>query len=241
MIELNLLPAVKLEYLKAERSRRMVLTICFVVTAASVAILVLLFIAEFAQKSILHGLNNKVSTLTQTLEQKPDINEVLTVQNQLNSLTGLHAAKPAADRLFSTYLDEVTPSAVSINNFQIDFNMHTISISGNADSIKTINQYVDTLKLTTYTYVGNTTPSPAFSNVVLSSFSTGQSSGGTTNPAQAAAYSITLSYDPTIFGITNTIALSVPNITTTRSELTQPDDLFKTAPSASTSTTSGGQ
>ena len=70
-----------------------------------------------------------------------------------------------------------------------------------------------------------------------SSFSTAQSTA--TNPAQAASYTITLSFDPTIFDITKTVTLSVPSITTTRSELNQPGDLFESAPSSTS--TAGGQ
>jgi Tfp pilus assembly protein PilN len=233
MIELNLLPDVKLDYLRAERSRRLVLSVSVLVAGVAIAILVLLLLVDVAQRKHLSDLTHDITSESQTLEDKPDITKILTVQNQLESLTNLHSQKPAASLLFTKYLDEITPGNVSIDNLQIDFNAHTITISGNADSLKTVNQYVDTLKFTNYTTSDNNTSTAAFSDVVLASF--GINNGGT-SANQAASYTVNLSYDPTIFDITNNVTLSVPNITTTRSELEQPGNLFKAAPSSS-----GGQ
>lgn len=230
MIELNLLPDIKLEYLKSERQRRLVLTLSILITAAAVLILVLLLLVDFAQKKHLSDINSDISSETSTLENKPDISKILTVQNQLESLTALHAAKPQASLLLTNYLDEVTPTNVAINDLQIDFNAHTMTITGTADSIATINKYVDTLKFATYTTTDDSTATNAFTDVVLSDFST---TGG--NIAKPASYTINLSFDPTIFDITKSVSLKVPSQVTTRSEIAQPGDLFQansTKPSA---------
>jgi hypothetical protein len=237
MIQLNLLPDVKLDYIKAERTRRLVLSVSFIVTAVAVVLLVLVLSVDLAQKKHLSDLNRDITSESSTLENKPQIAKILTVQNQLESLTALHAAKPAASRLLDTYLDEVTPTSVAINSFNIDFTQQTATITGTADSLTTINQYVDTLKFTTYTSNTVTTATNAFSNVVLSSFGLNSDS---TDPSQAASYTITLSYDKNIFDTTQTVTLSVPHLVTTRSEIDQPGDLFKAAPATSSSTTSGG-
>lgn len=44
MIEFNLLPAVKQEYIKVQRSKRMVITIALIVGAIAIAIFVVLFV-----------------------------------------------------------------------------------------------------------------------------------------------------------------------------------------------------
>ena len=241
MVQLNLLPDVKLEYIKAKRIRRLVLSISMLVTAVAVAILVLVLIYDIGQKTYLNNLNNKINTETRTLQQKPDINKILTVQNQLESLTTLHDQEPQVSLLFSAYLNQITPASVSINNFNIDFTQNTIAISGNADSIATINKFVDTLKFTTYTTKDNNNPSNAFSNVVLTAFGVNSS---TKDPNQAASYTINFNFDATIFDATKNAMLNVPNIITTRSSIEQPGDLFKSSPtsnsSTSNSTTGGG-
>ncbi|HVX23949.1 MAG TPA: hypothetical protein VG992_01240 [Candidatus Saccharimonadales bacterium] len=220
MIQFNLLPDVKLAYLKAERSRRLVMSISAAVTAAALILLLLLFSINQLQKKHLADLNRDITTESKKLEQEPQLNKILTVQNQLESLTNMHNTKPAAKRLF-TYLNQVTPSKVDISSFNVDFTQHTVTITGTADTLTTVDLYVDTLKFTTYS-ADNSSQQKAFSSVVLSSFdlSSKQNSG------QQANYTITFAYNPEIFDITKTVNLVVPNKVTTRSEVDQPTDLF---------------
>ena len=224
MIQFNLLPDVKLEYIKAQRDKRLVLSAAIIISIASVALLVLLLSVDALQKKHLSDLGNDIKTESSTLQGKPDINTILTVQNQLESLTNLHNGKPAVSRLF-TYLNQVTPANVAISNFTIDFTQNTVTVTGTAKALSDVSQYVDTLKLTTYTTGSNTNGTKAFSNVVLSSFSLNTGSQANTQPAN---YTITFTYDKPIFDITQSVALAVPTITT-RAQLQAPTDLF-TAP-----------
>lgn len=233
MTQLNLLPDVKLEYLKAQRSRRLVLAISVIVTIASLALLILLLSVDGLQKKHLSDLNRDIASESSKLQAEPQIGKILTVQNQLESLTALHASKPAATRLFD-YLNEVTPVQVSINNFTIDFTNDTITVTGSTDALSSVNKYIDTLKYTTYGSDNQSGNKPAFSNVVLSSFGL---NSGSTDSSQAANYTVTLAYDKNIFDITQKINLIVPNLTTTRLNLQQPTDLFK---ASSGSTPAGG-
>ncbi|HVV25463.1 MAG TPA: PilN domain-containing protein [Candidatus Saccharimonadales bacterium] len=240
MIQLNLLPDIKLAYIKAERTRRLVLSASFLVAGVAIVILLLLLSVDGLQKKHLSDLNKDINSESSKLQNEPQINKILTVQNQLNSLTNLHSQEPAASRLFD-YLNEVTPTSVSISDFTIDFTQQTATITGTSDNLAHVNQYVDTLKSTTYTSDNNPSGQPAFSNIVLSSFSLSSGSGAGTS--QSASYSITLSYDTTIFDITQNVKLTVPSITTTYLSANDPNDLFKAAPSPSptSSTTNGGQ
>ncbi|HTB48997.1 MAG TPA: PilN domain-containing protein [Verrucomicrobiae bacterium] len=231
MIQLNLLPDVKLEYIKAQRGRRLALSIALIVSGVSIVLLVLLLSIDGLQKKHLNDLNRDIASESSQLQSEPQIGKILTVQNQLESLTALHAAKPAASRLFDSYLNELTPAQVSISSFNIDFTKQTMTITGTADALSSVNQYVDTLKYTTYTSGDSSTAKPAFSNVVLSNFGLNT---GTKDTTQAATYTITLAYDPNIFDITQSVNLSVPHLVTTRSELDQPTDLFKAPPVTAT-------
>lgn len=225
-MQLNLLPAVKMEYIKAQRARRLVLTMSVLVTVASVALLLLLLSVEGLQKKHLNDLSKDIASESSKLQHEPQIDKMLTVQNQLGSLTGLHASEPSAAQVFN-YLNQVTPANVSITDFNIDFTKQTAIITGTSSNLANVNQYVDTLKHASFTTSGNSTSQPAFSNVVLTSFSLNTDSG---NAGQAANYTISLSYDRTIFDVTKNVKLSVPNVTTTRLDVTQPTDLFQAAP-----------
>ncbi|HSX46321.1 MAG TPA: PilN domain-containing protein [Candidatus Saccharimonadia bacterium] len=224
-----------MQYIKAQRQRRLFLTVSVLVSAAAIAILVLMLLVDVAQKKHLSDLTKDIKSESSKLENEPQISKILTVQNQLSSLTDMHATKPAASNLFD-YLNQVTPASVSISSFNIDFTQSTVTITGTSDALSSVNTYVDTLKFTTYTTDASSTPSKAFSNIVLSSFGLNAQNGGAQSP-QAASYTINLSYDDPIFDITKNVKLSVPSETTTRSALAQPTDLFQSAPSSS----GGGQ
>lgn len=216
MIELNLLPDVKLEYLRAQRSRRVVTVASVLVACGSLLLMLSLLSVNQIQKKHLSDLSKDIDSSSRKLQAQPEISKILTVQNQLQSMDGLHDAKPAASRLFD-YLYQVTPASITISGVNTDFTTNTMTINGGADALSTVNKYVDTLKFTEYT-VDKGEKTKAFSSVVLSSFSSD------------ATYSITLTYDPTIFDTTKTVKLVVPEIVTTRPHLEHPSDLFTGAP-----------
>lgn len=224
MIQFNLLPDVKLQYLKAARTRRLIMSISVLASAAALVVLALLLLdVEVAQKHHLSTLNANIKQSDSKIQQIPQLNKILTVQNQLDSLDSLHAGKPAATRLFD-YLTQTTPTNADINNMTTDFTAQSVTITGTADALSTVNEFVDTLKFTTYQAVdsqGNKQSDKAFSNVVLTSF--GRSDTKVT-------YTISLSYAPPIFDITQDAKLVVPKLVTTRSELDHPNALFTPAP-----------
>lgn len=237
MTQLNLLPDVKLEYIKAQRSRRMAVSISFLACVGTIGLLILLLAASGLQKKHLNDLSQDIKTDSTKLQKKPEIAKILTVQNQLGSLTALHSEKPAASRLFD-YLNEVTPPQVSITSFKVDFTEQTSTITGTSESLSSVNKYIDTLKFTTYKVKGGSSGTKAFSNVVLTNF--GLSSNLKQANGQPANYTITLGYDKNIFDITQNVSLSVPSLNTTRSALAQPkEDLFQ-APATPAKTTKEG-
>jgi hypothetical protein len=230
MIELNLLPDVKQEYLRTQRIKRLSILVSLIISAAAITILVMLVVAEGWQKHTLGNINKDVSSKTTTLKNEAQINSILTVQNQLQSVNGLHDSKPATTRLFD-YLNELTPLPASINTLKVDFALHTISITGDADALSTVNQYIDTLKFTKYDTGQHTVNKPAFSDVVLSSFQYDT----TTSPP--ASFTIEANFDPIIFYITKNVALVIPSTITTRANLEHPKPLFVQNPSQQSGTT----
>ncbi len=196
------------------------------VSITSIVLLLLLIAANGLQRKHLNDLSRDITSESSKLKKEPQIGRILTVQNQLESLTALHAAKPATSHLFD-YLNQVTPTTVAISKFNIDFALQTATITGSSDALSSVNKYVDTLKFTTYNLgdsSSSTTTNKAFSNVVLTSFGL---TTQTTSDGRPATYTITLAYDRAIFDITETVKLSVPNLTTTRSERESPTDLFQ--------------
>lgn len=216
-IQFNLLPDIKIQYLKTKRQQRVVILLSMFTTIISVSLLAILLTVVFGvQKKTIGDLNRDIGSKSKKLESTTDLDKILTVQSQLVSLTGLHDSKVVASRIY-TYLPQITPVNVSVSKFSADFTSSTLSVAGNANNITAVNTYVDTLKFAKYTADGKSAELPVFSNVVLSGFSVTTAS---------SSYSISMNFDPVIFSEKHTIALTIPNTVTTRSVTDQPS-LFK--------------
>lgn len=223
MIQFNLLPDVKQQYIKTARLKRTVIVVSFLVAATSLFIFVMLFLSVYVfQRAHMKNLSNDIQAKTSELKAIPDLNKVLTIQNQLKALPELHGKKPVTSRLFG-YLNKLTPNQVTISNVSVDFLENTMSITGTADSLSTINKFVDTLKFSTFTDKSdsNNESKKIFNDVVLSSFSRSE---------KEATYTITMKFDPEIFDSSKNVEVTVPSITSSRSETEKPSELFKALP-----------
>lgn len=224
MIQLNLLPKVKLDYMKAKAAKRVTLTVASVVTASAVGITLLLFFyIGIVQAKYSRDLTKDINQEIQKLRDVKDLDKVLTIQNQLNSLDSLHNQKPVATRLFS-FLYKITPDKFTYDETTVDFDTQAMSFKGSADSLASVNKFVDTLKFTDYKTKDDRT-NKAFSKVVLTSFTVNQ---GEKNTDKQVTYQIDLQFDPVIFQSDNEVELVVPSKITTRSETEKPD-LFEPA------------
>ncbi|MFO0881878.1 MAG: PilN domain-containing protein [Candidatus Saccharimonadales bacterium] len=219
MIQLNLLPDVKVKYIKAQRSKRMILLSAIVISGVSLGILVIVGSVVYgAQKVQLSYYDREIKKNSETLNKVSDLDKILTVQNQLNTLEGLHNNKPVTTRLFE-FLPQITPNDVQISSLNLNFADPTMQFTGGAKTLESVNKFADTLKFTKFTVDDSTDQKPAFSEVVLVNF---------TRKDGQATYTITLKYNPEIFNSSNKkVTLVVPKITSTRSQTEQPTDLFK--------------
>jgi Tfp pilus assembly protein PilN len=229
-IQFNLLPDVKLEYIKTRRTKQMVVSVSIVASIiAFVIFLFLIFTVDVFQKKNTSDLSKDIKKYSSQLQAIPDLNKILTIQGQLATLPSLHDQKLVSSRTFA-YLQQITPSTATISDVKIDYTADTINITGAAPSLDIVNTYTDTMKFTTYsTKDKSVVKQPAFKNVVLSSFA---------RNSDAATFTVTASFDPIIFSNTEEPALTVPNIQSTRSSVDQPSTLFKQN-TTTTSTTSG--
>ena len=224
MIQFNLLPDVKLEYIKARQSKRLVMISSAIVTGVSIGLVVVLFLGvNVVQKNHLSNLASDIERDSQKLEEEKDLDKILTVQNQLNSLNDLHAKKPAVERL-SPYLTKIVPKRVSISLLEVDFSQNTMSFEGSSTALRDVNQFIDTMKFTEITVDEET--KKAFSSVVLASFDRNDGENRLDNP-RPAKYTITLQFDPIIFDNVSDVKFKVPDTITTQSAIQKPDDIFQ--------------
>jgi Tfp pilus assembly protein PilN len=219
MIQFNLLPDIKVQYLRAKHQKHLVMVASTLTIIVCVALMAVLAGVVFGvQKKSINDLTKDIDSAETELSETDDLTKILTVQNQLGALTGLHDEKPVANRVFG-YMTQATPLNASISRLNTDFTGQTMTISGSADTLETVNTFVDSLKFTTYhTANDEETETMAFSEVVLSAF--GRDSTG-------ATYTITFKFDPLIFSEQEEITLTVPERITTRSTTEQPSALFE--------------
>jgi peroxiredoxin family protein len=218
MIQFNLLPDVKQNFIKARRQKRMVMVISVISAATALGILVMVFmVVNFVQKTHLNNLNKDIVKYNKQLQQTQDLAKILTIQNQLNSLPALHDEKAITSRI-ALYATQVTPAQANIGKLNLDLSTSTLVVSGEADTLNTINKYADTLKFTTFETADKSKTGPAFSEVVLTNFTVGD---------DATAYELHMKFDPTIFDNEQEVALTVPKIISTRSETEKPAALFQ--------------
>jgi len=215
MIQFNLLPDVKIQYIKAQRSKKMVLLIASLSSAGLLGITLLIALHVYvAQKVQLSNVDKSIKNYSNELKNTPEVDKILTVQNQLNTLVDLHEKKPVTSRIYD-YVPKLTPQNVKIGSLGIDYATNKVTISGTADSLQNVNKYVDTFKFTTYKSDVVTDELPAFKSVVLSSFSKDE---------KGASYTITADFDPLLFDGTKKITLIIPKKYTTRSITEQPNE-----------------
>jgi Tfp pilus assembly protein PilN len=230
MIQFNLLPDVKLEYMRAKRLKTILTLISVLVASFSLVIVMILLAVTFAQKNNIKELDEDIATAAKTVQETKNLNRILTVQNQLQSLSDVHSKKPAATRLFD-YLSKTTPVGVTLSSTKVDLVSYTISFTGQSPDLLSINRYVDILKFTTFTegpIEGETAEAaeakPAFTQVVLSGFATGK---------EETTFQINVNYSPEIFDNQKQITLIIPKGITTRSQQNfqqNTDVLFKEDP-----------
>lgn len=224
-LQFNLLPDIKLEYLKTQRMRNKLVSISFLAGAVAVVIfLMMLATVHVAQKKQLDDAQKQVNNASSELQKINGLSQLLTVENQLKSLVSLHQSKHISSRIFG-YLPVITPTNVSIGRVSLDLKSNTMTIDGTTDSQRSVNTFVDTLKFTTYTTETGSTEKQAFPTVIESSF------GLTPN---SASYTLNVTFDPILFsnsvtdsnGKPITPSLKVPNLTTTRSVINDPSNLL---------------
>lgn len=101
MIEVNLIPDVKQELLKAQKARRFVIAISIFVGVGMVAVVGILASYTFGVQSIQSAnLDNNIEEQSKKIKEVEDLSKVLTIQNQLSKISDIHANKNINSRVF---------------------------------------------------------------------------------------------------------------------------------------------
>jgi len=132
MIEINLIPDVKQEFLRAQRMRNTAVSFSIIIGLASAGVVVLLGVLLGAQ--LVHETIQKNSIVREfdNLKKVNGISDLLTLQSQLGSVSSLNESRSMTSRAFDT-LVAITPAGqneIKISNVTISPTNTTMTIEG---------------------------------------------------------------------------------------------------------------
>lgn len=215
MIQVNLIPDLKAEFLSAQRTKRFVMGIAFLISGAFIGLVVLMYLyVNVWQREHTNNLNADIQTLTAEYQGNTDLDKVVTVQKQLATLPELHLQKPLISRLV-TYLSIITPKGPEYSSVELNFETMTIELIGSAQSTPQVNKLANTVKNAIY-FVGNDKENELlpFSGVVLNTIA---------NDEDRVNFNMQFLFEPAIFNNHEKIELRIPEIDSTNSEVNRPE------------------
>lgn len=232
MIEINLIPDIKQDYLKAKRARTVVASGAILVGIVSVAIVVLLSVYLFGVQTLRSSIaDGEIDKKSNQLKAIPDLGNMLTIQNQLSNLTDLHKNKNIDSRLIAL-LQEVNPAdpnQVIYSQVSVDTEEGTIHIEGQADNaFVAADAFKKTIQATKFQFRENgegdseTRPVALDGEVIIANQSYGENAAG----KKVLRFSIDFSYDKALF------ASSSENVVITRPDRQNATDSFKHLPAS---------
>ena len=253
MIQLNLLPDVKKQLLHAQMQRNLVISICIIITIVAGSVILIL-------GGIMGGQAIQKSNLTQSIADSQDaitkkqsdsqLDEYLTVQNQLSKISSLKNQQLDYSRVFD-YLKQLNPAApnsVSLSSVKLaapgvssdasttESTGVTVEMQGETTNYSSLNVFKITLSLAKFSYApkkgANIETKSLFSSVTVTSSALTD---------DKLSFSIIAVFDVAVFSSDSVdIKLDIPNETTSDSDRNSPSNIFSSESTSSSSTSTEG-
>lgn len=221
MIELNLLPDVKQEFVRTERLKKAIVSLMILVCFVAGGVVIFFAVIVYAVQPGLQLLvDNQIKDSNSQLADNKNLIRDLTIQNQLATLPELHDSKVVYDRLFEylRVLNPENPSDVVFSKASIDSSTNTLNVDATTSNYLAVAVFRDTVKNAKITYIDPATKEkqtvPLFSEVTLSDIGIAKDKDG----QQIANFKAALVYEPSAFAWNiATPTVTVPNEKTTPS------------------------
>ncbi len=156
MIEINLIPDVKLELLKARRQRRMVISAAILTSIVAGAVVVLMALYAFGVQTVADTLaTGSIDSESKKLSKVKDLSKTLTIQNQLEQLSRSQSDKNITSRLFDIISVTVPEgkNAVTIKRLAFKAEDSIIDIEAEAtNGYEALEVFKKTIGQTTFQY-----------------------------------------------------------------------------------------
>lgn len=233
MIEVNLIPDVKMELIKAKHARARVVSICIIICVIAFGAVAALSVYIFGVQTVRSVLaDNEINSQYQKLSKVDDLSKILTIQNQLSKISDLNDNKKMYSRLFSVLetIIPASPNQVQVSSLNVDANAKTLTIEGQAANgyaaLETFKKMISGAKVK-YTDSDNKQQTVNLaSNISTSDTSYGEDSSGN----KVLRFTLTFDYAEELFASTsdNVSTVITTNGNVTDSYLGVPTSIFTT-------------
>lgn len=197
MIEINLLPGVKKEFLKAQQMKHAVVVGSILISVLAVTVLVLLFAyVQIVQPQHQKNIQTDIDSGIKDLKAKDNAVKIVTVQGALEQIPGLQDKKMITSNIFAD-ITAFTPKSVSYSNIKLDVTAGTLVLQGTASNFEQANVLANNLKSAKFEYTqddSKQTKTP-FSNVIFDGLSQSQQ----TQDGKSVSFQLTFTVDPILF------------------------------------------
>lgn len=204
MIEINLIPDVKQELIKARMVRSAVVSGAIVATIIALSIVAVLAIYVFGIQTVRNAVaDGSIKDGGTKLADVKDLSKILTIQNQLTKINALNDAKPIDSRSFDM-LQAITPPApnqVQVSNLTIDTVTQTIKLDGQTPSYPSLEAFKKTIAAANVRYKdisGAQIDTPLASDLSLTNVSYGEDASG----AKVLRFTVSFTYATEFFAST---------------------------------------
>lgn len=157
MIEINLLPDVKQELIRAQKVRNTVVSVSIITSIVAGAVVVLLGSFVYVAQPLIKDQNAKAIVKNHgELLATPDLAEAVTIQNQLEMISSQHAQKSVSSRIFDvlTTIQPQGDNAVVYRNIQVDSVEKTVTIEAEAvNGYSALEAFKKTIEATDFEYM----------------------------------------------------------------------------------------
>lgn len=230
MIEINLVPDVKQELIKAQRVRASVISIAILVGMAAVGLVVLLGIWVFAVQTARSLISdNTIKSESEKLSKVQDVSNTLTIQNQLSKLSAMHDSKNIDSRIFDilTTINPPDPNNVAITKLALDSSASTVKVEAQAvNGYPALEVFKKTINATKFEFTqdGQKQSVALASSISDSDRSYGEDASG----AKVLRFTLTFAYPEQLFSRTaqNAVIVAPTKANVTDSFLGVPQSLF---------------
>lgn len=120
--EINLVPDIKNEMIKALKLRNYIFFACIVIAIASVVVTLIFVLISGGQRIAIESKKEAINELSAKLNSYSDLNDFLTIKNQLDGISNLTSNKQVLSRTFNiltallpTGADTITISELNVN------------------------------------------------------------------------------------------------------------------------------